>query len=148
TAQIEVAAHDAEGMIVTDGGRFSGYGMYLLHGKPTFVWNVLQLEVVKWQDKDALTPGKHTLAFDFNYNGPGMGKGGTGTLSVDGKAVDEQAIPHTLPGELPWFETFNVGNTVAPPLNSDYKIPFPFNGTIDKVTVKLEPLQLTPGEKQ
>jgi len=148
TAEIDVPAGDADGMIITDGGRFSGYGMYLLHGKPTFAWNVLQLELVKWQGKDALTPGKHTLVFDFNYSGPGMGKGGTGTLSVDGNVVDKQAMSHTLPGELLWSETFNIGNTFAPPLIDDYKIPFPFTGTIDKVTVKLGPLQLTQQEKE
>jgi len=62
--------------------------------------------------------------------------------------VDKQAMPKTLPGELPWFETFNIGNNVAPPLNNDYEIPFPFSGKIDKVTIKLGPLQLTQQEKE
>jgi arylsulfatase A-like enzyme len=148
TAEIEVPAGGAEGMLITDGSRFSGYAMYLLNGKPTFAWNVLQLEQVKWQGKDALAPGKHTVTFDFKYDGPGMGKGGTGTLSVDGTVVDSRPMAHTLPGELPWFETFNVGDATAPPVVDDYQVPFPFTGTVSKVTVKLGPVQLSPAERR
>ena len=53
-----------------------------------FTWNLIQIERVKWQSKEALAPGKHTLEFDWKYDGPGSGKGGTGTLKVDGKMVD------------------------------------------------------------
>ncbi len=88
TADVDVAQGGAEGMLVTDGGRFGGYGFYLLKGRPVFVWNLIQLEIVKWQGKDALTPGKHMVEFDWKYDGPGLGKGGTGTLTVDGKTVE------------------------------------------------------------
>ena len=80
TAEIEVPQGGAEGMLMTDGGRFAGYGFYLLKGRPVFTWNLLGLERVKWQGKEALAPGKHTLVFDWKYDGPGLGKGGTGTL--------------------------------------------------------------------
>jgi arylsulfatase len=148
TAEITVPEGGADGMIVTDGGRFSGYAFYLLKGKPMFAWNVLQLEQVKWQGKDALTPGKHILVFDFKYDGPGMGKGGSGVLTVDGRDVDRRSMARTLPGELPWFETFNIGNATAPPVVDDYQVPFPFAGRISKLTVKLGPLQLTPDERK
>lgn len=95
TAEIEVpgrvlglsAPQDAEGMLVTDGGRFAGYGFYLLKGWPAFTWNLLQLERVKWQGKEALAPGRHVVEFDCDYDGPGLGKGGTGTLKVVGRVV-------------------------------------------------------------
>ena len=99
TAEIEVPEGGAEGMIVTSGGRFGGYGFYLLKGKPVFLWNLVDLKRPKWEGPDALTPGKHTIAFDFKYDGlgvgtlafnnmSGLGRSGTGTLSVDGKVVD------------------------------------------------------------
>jgi arylsulfatase A-like enzyme len=88
TAEVEIPEGGAEGMLVTDGGRFAGYGFYLLKGVPVFTWNLIQLAKVKWQGKEALAPGKHTLEFDWKYRGPGLGKGGTGTLKVDGTAVD------------------------------------------------------------
>ena len=86
-------AGGAEGMLVTLGGRFGGYGLYLLKGKPVFIYNFLDLERFRWEGKDALAPGKHTIVFDFKYDGPGFGKGGTGVLKVDGKEVANQEDP-------------------------------------------------------
>ena len=74
--------------------------MYLLKGKPVFTYNLLGLERFRWEGSQALTPGKHTIVFDFKYDGPGMAKGGTGVLSVDGKEVAKKTIPHTVPGSL------------------------------------------------
>ncbi len=98
TADVEVPTGDAEGMINTNGGRFGGYGFYLLKGKPVFLWNLLDLERLRWEGPDALSPGKHTLEFDFRYDGlgfgtlafnniSGIGRSGTGVLKVDGKEV-------------------------------------------------------------
>ena len=85
-------------MIITQGGRFGGYGLYIVKGKPVFTWNLLDLDRIRWEGNDALTPGNHTIEFDFKYDGLGMGtlaynnmsgigQSGTGTLSVDGKVV-------------------------------------------------------------
>ena len=97
-------------MIVTEGGRFSGYGLYLLKGKPVFLYNYLDLERFRWEGPDVLSaPGKHTIVFDFTYDGPGTGKGGTGVLTVDGRDVANRKIPRTVPLTMPWEETFDVG---------------------------------------
>jgi arylsulfatase A-like enzyme len=149
TAEIEIPEGGAEGMLVTDGGKFSGYGFYLLEGKPVFVWNLIQAELVKWQGREALAPGKHTLEFDWKYAEPGLGKGGTGTLKVDGAAVDTKDMAHSLPVGIGWVETFNVGiDTGTAVVEADYQVPFPFTGTIDKLTVALGPEQLTPAERE
>ena len=66
TAEVEVPAGGGDGMIVTQGGRFGGYGFYILKGKPTFTWDLLDLKRVKWEGPDALAPGKHTLVYDFS----------------------------------------------------------------------------------
>src|SRR6478752_4205086 len=95
TAEVEIAegralglsAQGAEGMLATLGGRFGGYGLYLLKGKPVFVYNMLDLKRFRWEGQQALTPGRHTIVFDFTYDGPGFGKGGTGVLRVDDKDV-------------------------------------------------------------
>jgi hypothetical protein len=143
TAEIEVPEAGAEGMLVTDGGRFAGYGFYLLEGRPVFTWDLLDLERIKWQANEALAPGKHTLEFDWKYDGPGLGKGGTGTLKVDGETVDSHPMPYSLPITLMWDETFNVGiDTGTPVDDKDYQVPFPFTGTIDKLTVKLGPKEM------
>ena len=100
TADVEIPPKGAEGMLNTLGGRFGGYGLYLLKGKPVFTYNLLALEQFRWEGPQALTPGKHTIVFDFKYDGPGMAKGGTGVLSVDGKEVASKTIPHTVPATL------------------------------------------------
>lgn len=140
TAEIEIPDGGAEGMLMTDGGRFAGYGFYLLKGAPVFTWNLVDLERVKWQAKEALAPGKHTLEFEWKSDGPGLGKGGIGTLKVDGEAIDSHPMPKSLPITLAWDETFNVGiDTGTSVDDADYQVPFPFTGTIDKLTVKLGP---------
>ena len=73
TADIEVPQGGAEGMMLTSGGRFCGYGFYLLKGKPVFLWNMIDLKRLKWEGPDALSPGRHTVEFDFKYEGLGAG---------------------------------------------------------------------------
>jgi arylsulfatase len=139
----------SEGMIVTLGGRFGGYGLYLLKGKPVFLYNFLDLERFRWEGKDTLTPGKHTIVFDFKYDGPGFGKGGTGVLKVDGKEAATNKVPHTVPFIMSIDETFDVGvDTRTPVDDKDYQVPFRFSGKIDKLTVKVGPVQLTSDEHQ
>jgi len=139
----------SEGMIVTEGGRFGGYGLYLLKGKPVFLYNFLDLERFRWEGKDVLAPGKHTIVFDFTYDGPGFGKGGTGVLKVDGKEVATRKIPHTIPFIIALEETFDVGvDTRTGIEDKDYQVPFRFTGKLDKLTFKLAPVQLTSEEHQ
>ena len=156
TADVTVPHGGAEGMIVTLGGRFGGYGLYLLKGKPVFDYNMLDLTHYRWEGgplghgvlADALKPGKHTIVFDFKYDGPGPGKGGTGVFTVDGKEIARKQIPHTIPLIMTVDETFDVGSDTRTPVNDDYKLPFRFTGTIDKLTFNLAPEQLTDADKK
>jgi len=70
---VEIRQGGGEGMIVAQGGRFGGYGFYVLKGTPVFLWNLVDLKRVKWEGTEVLTPGKDTLEFDFKYEGLGMG---------------------------------------------------------------------------
>jgi arylsulfatase len=160
TADIEVPQGGAEGMIVTSGGRFAGYGFYLLKGKPVWLWNLVDLERLKWEGPDVLTPGKHTVEFDFKYDGlgagtlafnnfSGLGRPGTGTLKVDGKVVDTKTMPKTLPMILQWDESFDIGSDTLTGVNdADYKPPFAFTGKLNKLTIKIDRPQLSPADIQ
>src|SRR4030095_7852606 len=107
------------------------------------------LERFRWEGSNALTAGKHTIVFDFKYEGPGMGKGGTGVLSVDGKEVEKNAIPHTVPALLTIDESFDVGVDTRTGVNDkDYQPPFRFTGKLDKLTIKLGPNQTTAEEQK
>jgi len=150
TAEVTIPDGGAEGMIVTQGGRFGGYGLFLSkgelgigRGKPVFLYNLLDLKRTTWEGPE-LTAGKHTLVFDFKSEGPGLGKGGTGVLSVDGQEVARNSMEHTTPITFPEDETFDIGQDTRTPLaliEYRYEVPFKFTGTIDKLTFKLEPFK-------
>ena len=148
TAEVEVPQGGGEGMIATMGGRFGGYGLYLLKGRPVFLYNFLDLERFRWEAQQALAPGKHTVVFNFNYDGPGFGKGGTGILSIDGNEAANHSVPHTIPFLMTLDETFNVGvDTRTPVDDNDYQVPFSFTGNIDNLTYKLGSLQLSSDDQ-
>jgi arylsulfatase len=149
TAEVEIPQGGADGMLVTLGGRFGGYGLYLLKGKPVFLYNFLDLERFRWEGQQALAPGKHTILFDFKYDGPGFGKGGTGILKVDDKEVATSKVPHTVPFLMTIDETFDVGVDSRTPVDDkDYQVPFRFTGKLEKLTFKLGPVQLTNEDHQ
>jgi arylsulfatase A-like enzyme len=156
TAEVTVPKGGAEGMIATLGGRFGGYGLYLLKGKPVFDYNLLDLTHYRWEGGplghgvlgDALARGKHTIVFDFKYDGPGPGKGGTGVLTVDGKELARKTIEHTIPLLMSIDETFDVGSDTRTAVNNDYQVPFRFTGTIDKLTFNLGKEQLTDADRK
>jgi hypothetical protein len=143
TADVEIPPKGAEGMLNTLGGRFGGYGLYLVKGKPVFTYNLLALERFRWEGSQALTPGKHTIVFDFKYDGPGLAKGGTGVMSVDGKEVSRKTIPHTVPSLFTIDEFFDVGvDTRTSVDDKDYQPPFRFTGKLNQLTIKLEPAKM------
>jgi len=156
TANVEIPEGGAEGMIVTQGGRFGGYGLFLSkgefgvgRGKVVFLYNLLDLKRTMWEGPE-LTAGKHTIVFDFKIDGPGLGKGGTGVLSVDGKEAARNSMEHTTPITFPEDESFDVGQdtrTGVALIEYRYDPPFRFTGKIDKLTFKLEPEKVTEGKR-
>jgi len=158
TADIEVPKGGAEGMILTSGGRFAGYGFYLLKGKPVFLWNLIDLNRIKWEGPDRLSPGRHVVEFDFAYEGLGAGtlayndmsglaRPGTGTLKVDGKAVATKKMEKTLPMILQWDESFDIGSDTLTGVNdADYHPPFPLTATLIKLTIRVNRPQLSPAD--
>jgi hypothetical protein len=157
TADIEVPQGGAEGMILTSGGRFAGYGFYLLKSKPVFLYNLIDLKRIKWEGPE-LAPGKHLIQFDFKYEGlgvgtlafnnmSGLGRPGTGKLKVDGKEVASQKMEHTLPMILQWDESFDVGSDTLTGVNDeDYKPPFTLTAKLNKLTIKVDRPKLSPAD--
>jgi arylsulfatase len=159
-AEVDIPEGGAEGMLITQGGRFGGYGFYLLKGKPVFLWNLVDLKRIRWEAPEALAPGKHTLEFDFKYEGlgpgtmafnnySGIGRGGNGVLKVDGKEVATQKMEHTIPFILQFDESLDVGSDTLTGVNdADYQPPFKFTGKINKITLAIDRPKLTPADEK
>ena len=110
---------------------------------------MLILAHYRWVGQEALTPGKHTIVFDYTYDGPGIAKGGSGVLKVDGNVVATGKQPNSVAFLQVADETFDVGIDLRTEINAkDYQVPFAFNGTIDKLTVNLGPSQLTAADQK
>jgi len=159
-AEVEIPPGGAQGMLITQGGRFGGYGLYLLNDKPVFVWNMLGLRKIRWAGADSLAPGAHVVEFAFQYDGMGMGTlaygsfagvgaGGTGTLKVDGQVVATQRMEHTIPFMLPIDESLDLGMDMLTGVDDeDYQPPFAFTGTFKRVTLTLDRPKMTPAQIQ
>lgn len=149
TADIKVPADGGDGMLVTEGGRFGGFGFYLLKGKPIFSYNLLGLGIVRIAAPSALSAGKHSVSLDFTYDGPGLAKGGTGVLKVGDVEVARQKFEHTVPISFESSETFDVGGDTGTGVNdADYQPPFAFTGKFNKIVLKLGPEQLTSVDRE
>jgi arylsulfatase len=139
---------EADGMLITHGGRFAGWALYVLDGKPVYGYNLAGVEQYRVVGTQKLAPGKHTIVLDFKYAGPGLGKGGTATIKVDGRPAGAGKIPRTLAFRLSLDETLDVGQDTGTPINADYQLPFKFSGTLDWVAVRPAEGKLTPAEQR
>ncbi len=156
TAEVQIPKGGAEGMIVTQGGRFGGYGLFLSkgefgfdRGRVVFLYNLLDLKRTMWEGPE-LEPGRHTIVFQWTPEGPGLGKGGTGVLTVDGKEAAKNTMEHSTPITFPEDETFDVGTdtrTGVALLEYRYDPPFKFTGKIDRLTFELGPDQASEAKQ-
>ena len=128
-------------MILAQGGRFGGWSLYLKDGKPTYCYNFLGLQEYKVSAPHALASGKATVRMNFDYDGGGIGKGGTATLLVNGEKVASGRIERTQAIAFSADETAGVGQDDATPVSSDYKEgDNAFTGKILKVVVDVKPM--------
>jgi arylsulfatase A-like enzyme len=153
-ADVEVPKSGADGILATQGGRFGGWGLMVLDGKPMFAYAYSNQDgakqpnqaKTKWRiaSNENLASGRHTVAFDFVYDG-GIGKGGNGTLAVDGKKVAEGRIDKTSPYRFSLDESFDIGMDTGTPVIDEYdaQMPFAFTGKLYQVEVKLGPTTLS-----
>ncbi|MGO9357735.1 MAG: arylsulfatase [Xanthobacteraceae bacterium] len=141
TADVEVPRGGANGVILAQAGRFGGWSFYLKDGKPTYTYNWLGLQRYTVAAKQAVPAGKATLRFEFAYDGDGIGKGGTGTLFVNGKSVATGRIEHTQCCAFSADEGADVGADEGTPVTEDYKVPFKFTGKISQVTIELKDMK-------
>jgi arylsulfatase len=138
TAEAEIPAGGAEGMILTQGGFTGGWGFYLQEGKLVGLHSYIALERYRVVSSEPVPTGEVTLALDFKSDGGGMGKGGTLTLFANGKKIGEGRVEKTTPFKYSLFEGQDVGEDTGSPVDFSYKPPFKFTGRLGRVTVELK----------
>jgi arylsulfatase A-like enzyme len=138
TADVEIPAGGANGVILAQAGRFGGWSLYLKDGTPTYTYNFVGLKEYTVAATQALPAGKATIRYNFTYDGGGVGKGGTGTISVNGKNVATGRIEQTQCCMYSADEGADVGEDEGTPVSASYEVPFKFTGKIDQVTVELK----------
>ncbi|MBW4596582.1 MAG: arylsulfatase [Brasilonema angustatum HA4187-MV1] len=137
TANVEIPESGAEGVLLTQGGRFAGWGFFLEDSKLTYVYNFVNAQRYIIQSPQKLSPGKSTIRFDFDYDGGEVGAGGTGKLFINEQQVASGRIEKTVPYRLALDETFDVGRDTGTPVVETYQVPFAFTGNLQKVTLNL-----------
>jgi len=137
TAEVDIPKSGAKGVLLAQAGRFGGWSFYLKDAKPTYTYNWLGLQRYTVAAKQALPAGKATIRYEFAYDGGGVGKGGTGTLFVNGKKVSTGRIDRTQCCAFSADEGADVGADEGTPVTEAYKVPFKFTGKIGKVTIEL-----------
>jgi len=146
-AEVEIPAAGAEGVLATQGGRFNGWGFYLLAGKPVFHYNTVGVYRYTVASPKELSPGRHTVLVDFKYDGSGLGKGGTATLMVDGKQEAQGRIERTIPFRISADETLDIGEDTGTPVSEDYQVPLKFTGALKRVAIQLTDATLSPEDE-
>ena len=143
SAIVDIPDTGAEGVLMTQGGRFAGVGLYVLENKPVFHYNLVGVERYTVAGEEQLTPGRHVIALDFIYDGGGVGKGGQATLTVDGKEVASERLPQTIAYRMSLDETLDIGEDTGTPVSEDYRVPFKFTGELETVTINITESELT-----
>jgi arylsulfatase len=139
-AELDIPKSGANGVILAQGGRFGGWCLYVKAGKPAYAYNFLGLQSFAAESPDPLPEGKVRVRLDFAYDGPGLAKGGTATLTVNDKKVADVKLPHTQAIIYSADETADVGVDEATPVVEALGEgeATRFTGSIVKVTVKVD----------
>jgi hypothetical protein len=149
-ADVEILDGGGEGMLISQGGHFGGYGFCLRQGRPVLTSNLVDQKRDRWEGLDQIPPGRHAIEFDFKYDGlgiatlafnnlSGIGRSGVGVMNVDGQPAPKQKMERTLPLVLTWDESLDIGSDTLTGVNDDdYQPPFAFNGKIHKITLTVD----------
>src|SRR5437588_3657282 len=149
TADIDLPNGNADGVIICQAGRFGGWTVYMKGGKLHHEYNYFGLEHTNIASSEPVAAGKHTIKYDFVFDGGKPGAGGQSILYVDGQKVAEEKIPKTQPYAYSADEGVDVGMDNETPVSNDYKErDNKFTGTITKITVDVKPLNLSAKDKK
>jgi arylsulfatase len=140
TVDFEVPPEGADGVLVSQGGRFGGWSLYVKNGSPIYCHNLFDIDRMFVRTHQPLVPGRHALEFRFAYDGGGLGKGGTGTIVDNGLEMAAARIERTTPFRFSMDETLDVGRDRGTPVSDDYPagVANTYGGRIHSVRIDLD----------
>jgi arylsulfatase len=139
SADVQIPSSSASGVILAQGGRFGGWSLWLRDGRPRFTYNWLGIERYDIVATGLASSGDRNIRFEFVYDGGKPGSGGLGRISIDGAYVAEGRVARTQPF-LFGGESADVGEDLATPVSGEYQVPASFSGTIQRVTIDVQPI--------
>jgi arylsulfatase A-like enzyme len=138
SAQVHVPERGVEGVIVSQGGEFAGWSLYVKEGRPKYCYNLFGLQRFYVEGAKEIPPGTHQVRMEFVYDGGGLAKGGGVTLYVDGEKMGEGRVEGTVPLLFSGDETCDLGSDTASPVSDDYTTETSrFTGTIEWVQLDI-----------
>src|SRR5246500_4334662 len=120
TAEIEIPATGAEGVIIAQGANIGGWSLYAKNGKLKYCYNVAGVHHFYVESTEVLPKGEHQVRMEFAYAGGGLGKGGQVTLYIDGKQAGEGTVPMTQAMVFSADDGCDVGEDSGAPVSPDY----------------------------
>jgi arylsulfatase len=138
TAEVTVPDGGAEGVIVSQGGAFAGWSLYVKDGRPKYAYNLFGIHLFHVGSDAEIPSGKHQVRMEFNYDGGGLGKGGNVALYLDGAKTGEGRVEGTVPMIFSADETCDIGSDTASPVSDEYTSETShFNGTVEWVQLDI-----------
>ena len=134
TAEVDIPAGGAEGVLVAHGGRFGGYVLCVKDGRLVYDHNFLMIEHYTVTSEIEVPTGPSTLGFGFEKSGEHQG---LGRLFINGKKVGEGPIKRTIPVSY-GPEGMEIGRDCLTPVSDIYACPFRFTGTLKKVVIEVD----------
>jgi arylsulfatase len=147
TATLDVPQGGADGVLVAEGGAAGGYTLYVQNGKPVFEYNFMAHGRYAVAGSKTVPAGPVVVRLDFQYDGGGVGKGGTAKLFINDQKVGEGRIANTCPSRF-GAESFDVGMDNGSPVSENYRAPFVYVGTIKKVQIHVAPSALSANDRE
>jgi arylsulfatase len=139
TADVDLPDTGADGVIISQGGRFGGWSLYVTGGRPAYAYNYFGMNLYTVRGDEPLTPGRHEIRLEFDYDGGGLGRGGTAVLLVNGEKHATGRVARTIPYYFSFDETLDVGVDLSTPVTDDYPaLDNEFTGTIHTVRIDLD----------
>ena len=120
TAELDIPAAGAEGVIIAQGGNIGGWVLYAKNGKLKYCYNLFGIRYFYVESAEALPEGRHQARMEFTYDGGGPGKGGTAALYVDGAKVGEGRVGATAAMIFSADDGTDVGRDTGAPVAEDY----------------------------